>query len=141
MKRSFFCIHDSRLLLLIMLLLVKQRKQVIAVKYLFCKILKRRYSQMKILKLLSFAKIRCAADEFFSKLCDQNWTSYRRNRHQLGPKSHSKLIFCNFLNRLTTQFTTISIWNLHLLWKFQTNRTNILFVVWVRVDGVYIYIS
>ena len=48
MKMSFFCIHGSVLLLSIILLFIKQRKQVIAVKCLFYKILKRKYSQKKI---------------------------------------------------------------------------------------------
>ena len=39
-KMSFFCFHGSRLLLLIILLFIEQSKQVIAVKCLFCKILK-----------------------------------------------------------------------------------------------------
>ena len=67
MKMSIFCIHSSRLLLSIILLFIKQRKQVIAVKYLFCKFLKRKCSQMKILKLLFFAKFHCASDDIFFK--------------------------------------------------------------------------
>ena len=67
MKMSFFFIHGSRLLLLTILLFFKQRKEVIAVKFLFCKILKRKYSQMKILKLLSFETFHCASDDIFLK--------------------------------------------------------------------------
>ena len=68
MKMSFFCIHGSRLLLLIILLFIEQRKQVIAVKRLFCKTLKRKCSQTKILRLLSFAKSHCASDDIFLKI-------------------------------------------------------------------------
>ena len=64
---SFLCIHGSRLLLLIILLFIEQRKQVIALKCLFCKILKRKCSQMKIPKLRSFAKFHCASDDTFLK--------------------------------------------------------------------------
>ena len=134
MNMSFFCIHGSRLLLLIILLFVKQRKQVIAVRCLFCKILKRRCSQMKILKLLSFAKFYCASDDIFLKFLWSKLNS--RNRHQSGQKTHSTLILCNFLNRVHTQLPILR--QLQYLtdtfWKIQTNRTNTLFVVWVRVN-------
>ena len=39
----------------------------IAVTCLFCKILKRECSKMKILKLLSFANFHCASDDIFLK--------------------------------------------------------------------------
>ena len=97
---SFFCIHGSGLLLLIILLFIKQRKQVIAVKCLFCKIHKRKCFQMKILKLLSFGKFHCPSYGIFFKPLTSKLNFYRRNRHQSGQKSHSTLIFCNFLNRV-----------------------------------------
>ena len=80
---------------------------------------------------------------FFSNFCDQNWIFYRRNRHQSGQKSHSTLIFCNILNREHTQLPNLRQlqYVINTLWKFQTNRTNRLFVVRVRVKQDQLYIS
>ena len=79
---------------------------------------------------------------FFSNFCDRKWTFYRRNRHQSGQKTHSTLIFCNFLNRMHTQLPNLrQLQYVTNTWKFQTNRTNRLFVVWVRVNQGQIYIS
>ena len=142
MKMSFFCIHGFRLLLLIILLFIKQRKQVIAVNCLFCKMLKRKCSQTKILKLLSFAKFHCASNDICLRFLRSSWTFYRRKRHQYWQKSHSKLIFCNFLNRVRTQLPNLRQlqYVTNTLCKFQTNRTNRLFVVSVRVNRGQIYI-
>ena len=46
-KNEFLCIDGSRLPLLIILQFIKQKKQVIAVKTVFWKILKRKYIHMK----------------------------------------------------------------------------------------------
>ena len=57
-------------------------QQTTAVHYSFCKVLKRKCSQMKILKLLSLRKFIKHPMIFFSNFCDQNWTFDRRTRHQ-----------------------------------------------------------
>ena len=126
---SFFCILGSRLLLLIILLFVKQRKQVIAVKCLFCQILKINVLKWKFWNCYLVRNFIAHTVIFFSKFCDQNWNFYRRNRHHSRQKSHSTLIFCNFLNRVHTQLPILRQlqYLTNTLWKFQTNRTNTLF--------------
>ena len=70
-------------------------------------------------------------------------TFYKRNRHQSCQKSHSALIFFNFLSREHTQLPNLRQlqYVTNALWKLQTNRTNGVFVVWVRVNWGGIYIS
>ena len=125
---NFFCIHGSRV----------QIKQEIAVKCLFCKILQRKCWNCYLLRnLVAHPMI------FFANFCDKNWTFYRRNRPQSGQKSHSTSIFSDFLNREHTQLPNLQQLQYvnNTYWKFQTNRTNTLFVVWVRVYRRRIYIS
>ena len=137
---SLFCIHGSRLLLLIILLFIKQRRQLIAVKCLFSKLFKRKWKFWNCYPLRNFIGHLMI---FFSNFCDQNWTCYRRNRHQCGQKSPSTLNSCNFLNREHNQLPNLrQLQNVtNTLWKFQTNRTKRLFAVWVGVKRGQIYIS
>ena len=109
---SLFSIHGSRLPLLIILLFIKQRRHVVAVKTLFCKISKGNVHKRKIwtcyicqifLRIqwyfleVSVIKIECSTaktNPIFDKTVSKRW------------------FFCNFLNRMqnsTTQFTTTSI--------------------------------
>ena len=90
---SFFCICGSRLLLLIILLFIKQRKQGIAVKCLFCKILKRKSSQMKILKLLSFAKFHRASDDIFLKFLWSKLNFLQKKQTSIWTKKSFKVDF------------------------------------------------
>ena len=113
----FYCIHGSTLLVLFILLFIERRKQVIAIKCQFSKIFKWESSEMKFLKLLPFKKFNCALDDIFLKFCDQNWTFYRRNRHQSGQTSNSTLIFgIHWIEWiLSYQFTTTSICHQHIV--------------------------
>ena len=127
MLLSFFCIHGSRLLLSIILLFIEQRKQVIVVKCLFCKILKRKCSQTKILKLLSFAKFHCASDDIFLKFLWSKLNFLQAKKTSILTKNYSTLIFCNFLNRVQTQLPNLRQLQCvtNTLWKIQTNRTGV----------------
>ena len=112
----FMCIHSNRKALLIIILFLRQRRQVIDVKILFCKFLK-----MINLKLLSFAKFCCASTDIFLKfLCS-------KFKFSTGQQNS---IFDNFLNGMHTQinkFTTISPTNceifgqLHVLAQCTSN--------------------
>ena len=137
---SFFCIHGSRLLLLIILLFIEQRKQVIAVKCLICKILKRKCFQTKILKLLSFAKLHCASNDIFLKFLRSKLNFLQAKKTSIWSKK--SLIFCNFLNSVHTQRPNLRQlqYVTNTFWKFWSNGTNRLFVVWVRVNQGQIYI-
>ena len=119
---SFFCIHNSRLLLSIILLFIEQRKQWIAVKCLFCKILKRKLAQTKILKLLSIAKFHCASDDIFLKFLWSKLNFLQAKKTSMLTKK--LLIFCNLLNRVHTQLPNLRQlqYVTDTLWKFQTNR-------------------
>ena len=99
--------------------------------------------QMKILILLSFAKFHCASDDIFLKFLWSKLNFLQAKKISILTKSHSTLIFCNFLNRVHTQLPNLQQlqYVTNTLWKSQTNRTNGLFVVWVGVNRGQIYIS
>ena len=75
---------------------IKQRKQVIAVKCLFCKILERKCSQMKILKLLSFAKFNCASDGIFLKPLWSNLNYLQEKQASIWTKKSFDVEFLQF---------------------------------------------
>ena len=135
MKISFFCIHGSRLL-------NKESEWLLSNVY-FAKFSKENVLKRKFWNCYLLRNFIAHPMIFFSNFCDQNWTFYRRKRHQSWQKIHSTLIFCNFLNRVHTQLPNLRQlqYVTNTLWKFQTNRTNGLFVVWVRVNRGQIHIS
>ena len=140
---SFFYILGSRLLLLIILLsLTKENKWLLWDLY-FAKFSKENVLKLKFWNCYPLWNSITHSMIFFSNFCDKNWTCYRRNSHQSGQNSHSTLIFCNFLNRKHTQLPNLRHFQYvpNSLWKFQTNRTNRLFVKWIRVNRGQIYIS
>ena len=115
-------------------IIIKQRKQVIAVKCLFCKILKRKCSQMKILKLLPFAKFHCASANIFLKFLRSKLYFLQEKQTSIWTKKSFNMDFLQFLERVRTQLP--NLWQhqyvTNPLLKFQTNCTNRLFVVWVE---------
>ena len=131
MKMSFFCIHGSRPLLLIILLFIEHRKQVTAVKCLFWKLHIRKCTQMKFLKLPSFEKFLCASNDIFLKFLWSNLT-------YLQEKQTSIWTIKSFQS--TTQFTTTSICHQQSV-KVSDKSHNRLLVVWVRVNRGVLYIS
>ena len=84
---------QSGLVPMLFILISGIRKQVIAVKCQFCKIFKRKSSQVKILKLLSFAKFNCAFDDIFLKFLWSKLNFLEENQTSIWTK---KVIQCLF---------------------------------------------
>ena len=143
MKMSFFCIHGSRLLLLIFFCSLNKESKRLLSKVYFAKFSKENVLKWKFWNCYLLQNFIAHPMIFFSNFCDQNWTFYRWKRHKYWQKSLSTLIFCSFLNRVHTQLPNLRQpqYVTNTLWKFQTNRTNRLCVVWVRVNRSQIYIS
>ena len=90
-----------------------------------------------------FCNFHCASDDIILKFLWSKLNFLQEKQTSIWTKSHSTLVYCNFLNREHTQLPNLQQTQcvINTLRRFQTNRKNRLFVVWVRVTQGQIYIS
>ena len=141
---SFFCVQGTDYPCWLFFYSLNEQGKWLLSKLQFCKILKRKCSQMENLELLFFPNFIAHLRIFIFSFGDQNWIFYEENKLHFCQKVIKHWFFAiSWIERISNYpiYNNLNMSPTNCESFAKISQINALFVVWIRVNWDKIYIG